>query len=148
MLTDYDCFEDFLALYCKIDGRPDILIKDLNSDDVQALNLAEDVGEISPMVNDNYRSQKLDFLFSSPFVYQKQYCYEHKTKKTVLTKETKLMGSPQIVRNEFDCKQFMVPANDGTEIPLNIYFKKDLFKLNRRNRVVLEGYGAYGIPLK
>jgi len=51
------------------------------------------------------------------------------------------------VRNEFDCKHFMVPAHDGTEIPLNIYFKKDWFKLNRRNRVVLEGYGAYGITM-
>ena len=41
----------------------------------------------------------------------------------------------------------MVPAHDGTEIPLTIYFKKDWFKLNRRNRVVLEGYGAYGISM-
>lgn len=70
MITEFDCFEDFLAVYCKIDGKPEILIKDLNRDDVQALNVTEDVGEIQPMVNDNYRSQKLDFMFSSPFVYQ------------------------------------------------------------------------------
>jgi len=41
----------------------------------------------------------------------------------------------------------MVPSHDGQEIPLNIYFKKDGFKLNRRNRVVMEGYGAYGISM-
>ena len=69
MITDFDCFEDFLALYCKIDGKPDILIKDLNSEQVQALHVTESVGEITPMVNDNYRAQKLEFLFSSPFVY-------------------------------------------------------------------------------
>jgi protease II len=41
----------------------------------------------------------------------------------------------------------MVPGHDGTEIPLNLYFKKDLLKMNRRNRVVMEGYGAYGISI-
>lgn len=51
------------------------------------------------------------------------------------------------MRNEFDCQHFMVPAHDGSEIPLNIYFKKEHFKLNRRNRVVMEGYGAYGISM-
>ena len=41
----------------------------------------------------------------------------------------------------------MVPAHDGEEIPLNLYYKKEYLKLNRRNRVVMEGYGAYGISM-
>jgi oligopeptidase B len=41
----------------------------------------------------------------------------------------------------------MVPGHDGTDVPLNLYFKKGNVKMNRRNRVLLEGYGAYGIPL-
>jgi hypothetical protein len=43
-------------LYCKIDGKPEILIKDLETKDVQALNVTNDVGEIAPMVNENYKS--------------------------------------------------------------------------------------------
>lgn len=41
----------------------------------------------------------------------------------------------------------MVPAHDGEEIPMNLYFKKNGFKMNRKNRVLIESYGAYGIPL-
>ena len=42
----------------------------------------------------------------------------------------------------------MVPSFDGTEIPMNIYYKKGMnFSLNRRNRVLLEAYGAYGLNL-
>jgi protease II len=41
----------------------------------------------------------------------------------------------------------MVPAHDGEEVPMILYYKKDGFKLNRKNRVLVEGYGAYGIPL-
>lgn len=51
------------------------------------------------------------------------------------------------MRNEFECQQFWVPAHDGEEIPLNLYYKKGSLKLNRRNRVLMEGYGAYGLPL-
>jgi protease II len=51
------------------------------------------------------------------------------------------------VRNEFECKQFLVPAHDGEEIPLNVYYKKGTVKLDRKNKTLLEGYGAYGISI-
>jgi protease II len=41
----------------------------------------------------------------------------------------------------------MVPGHDGEEIPVNLFYKKGNLKMNRRNRVLMEGYGAYGIPL-
>lgn len=41
----------------------------------------------------------------------------------------------------------MVPGHDGEEIPLNLFYKKGNLKMNRRNRVLMEGYGAYGIPM-
>ena len=40
----------------------------------------------------------------------------------------------------------MVPGYDGEEIPMNVYYKKGM-PLNRKNRVLLEGYGAYGINI-
>lgn len=41
----------------------------------------------------------------------------------------------------------MVPGHDGVEIPMNLYYKKGNVSLNRRNRVLMECYGAYGINL-
>jgi oligopeptidase B len=61
--------------------------------------------------------------------------------------EVKLRGSPQIVRNEFECKEMLVPSVDGEEVPMHLYFKKGSVDLNRRNRVLLEAYGAYGLNL-
>jgi prolyl oligopeptidase len=40
----------------------------------------------------------------------------------------------------------LVPSHDGETVPLNVYFKKGL-KLDRNNRTLLEGYGAYGLSL-
>lgn len=40
----------------------------------------------------------------------------------------------------------MVPSHDGTEVPMNVYYKKGMnIDLNRKNRVLLESYGAYGL---
>ena len=75
------------------------------------------------------------------------YEYNHKTNKKRLVKDVKLKGSPQIIRNEFECSQVLVPSHDGVEIPMNLYYKKGIVKMNRRNRVFMEGYGAYGIPM-
>lgn len=106
-----------------------------------------DIGEIEPMVNSEYESDKLRFQFSSPFIYSQQYEYNHHSRKTTKIQEVKLIGTPQIVRKQFEHKEFMVPGHDGVEIPMNIYFKKGSVDLNRRNRVLLESYGAYGLNM-
>lgn len=94
VITEFDCFESFVVLYCKVNGKPDIWVHDLDSKSTRPLKVAADVGEISPMVNDDYKATKVDFLFSSPFVYQQLYRYDHTQKKHFLKKETKLIGSP------------------------------------------------------
>jgi protease II len=60
-----------------------------------------------------------------------------------------LRGSPQIIRNQFESKEYLVPGHDGAEIPLNIYYKKNPgISPNRMNKVLMEVYGAYGICME
>jgi protease II len=70
VITEFDCFSSFVVLYCKVNGKPDILIHDLDSHKTTPLNVTPDVGEISPMVNDDYNATSVDFMFNSPFIYQ------------------------------------------------------------------------------
>jgi len=120
----------------------------LNSKEFNIIEInGGDIGEISPMLNQEYRKDTLRFLFSSPFIYQQQYEYNHQTRKNRKIQDIKLSGSPQIIRKNFECKEFMVPSHDGVEVPMNIYYKKGAVDLNRRNRVLMEGYGAYGLNL-
>ena len=76
-----------------------------------------------------------------------QYEYNHTTKAKKMVQDIKLMGKPAINREDFACEQVMVPAHDGEQIPMNLFYKKGNIKMNRRNRVLMEGYGAYGIPM-
>jgi len=145
IINEFDGFKDFIAIYIKNQGRPEILIQDLNTQSFSTIP-AGDVGEIYPGLNQDYESQSIRYTYSSPFVYSQVFDYYHNSKSKKMLKEYRLRGSPQIIRNEFDCKQFLVPSHDGETIPLNVYFKKGM-KLDRKNRVLLEGYGAYGLSL-
>lgn len=145
IINEFDGFKDFIAIYIKNQGRPEILIQDLNTNQFDSIKV-DDVGEIIPGLNQDYETDTLRYQFTSPFVYQQIYEYSHKNKSRKLLKEYKLTGSPQIVRNNFEVRQFLVPSHDGETVPLNVYFKKGL-TLNRKNKTLLEGYGAYGINL-
>lgn len=62
--------------------------------------------------------------------------------------DVKLQGSPKILRKNFDVKELLVPSHDGEEVPMTLFYQKDAVELNRRNRVLLECYGSYGIDMQ
>ena len=57
-------------MYCMRNGKPEILVQDLNDGKVNKVTVNDDVGEILPSVNEDYEATSLSFHFSSPFVYQ------------------------------------------------------------------------------
>ena len=122
-------------------------MQDLDTKKYSIISMDNDVGTIMAGMNQEYDTKKLNFNFQSPFIYQQQYEYDHVTKTKRKVQEVKLAGKPSINREDFVCEQIMVPGHDGEQIPLNLFFKKGTVKMNRRNRVLLEGYGAYGIPM-
>jgi len=48
--------------------------------------------------------------------------------------------------NDFESKQVFYPSSDGTRVPMIITYKKGL-QLNRRNPVMLYGYGGFNVNL-
>lgn len=98
VIAEFDCFKDFLVVYIKNQGRPELLVQDLTTREFTSISL-DDVGEIHPGLNQDYDTKSLRFSYSSPFTYNQLYEYNHQTKAKRLIKEYKLAGSPQIVRN-------------------------------------------------
>lgn len=71
LISEFDCFENFIAVYVKENNRPKIIIQDLETKEFNVIEINNgDVGEISPMLNQEYQKDTLRFMFSSPFVYQ------------------------------------------------------------------------------
>lgn len=93
IINEFDGFKDFIAIYIKNQGRPEIIIQDLNTKAFTNISV-DDVGEITPGLNQDYESDSLRYSYSSPFTYQQVYEYNHKSKARKLIKEYKLRGSP------------------------------------------------------
>lgn len=104
VIGEFDGFKDFFAIYCKRNGIPEIVIQDFDSNEFTSITVDNQVGEIQPGLNSDYNSSELNFFFRSPFVYNQVFKYDHKRGTKKLVKEHKLKGSPQIIRNEFDCQ--------------------------------------------
>lgn len=71
IISEFDCFEDFIAVYVRLNNRPKIIVQDLDSREFKTIDVNEgDIGEIDPMLNQDYKAKVLRFAFSSPFIYQ------------------------------------------------------------------------------
>lgn len=145
VIEEFDSFQDFIAVYLKTQGIGEILIYDLNTNEFETIGVQGEIGEISPAINQNYKEHKLRFTFSSPLIYDDLYEYDHTTKQVELLRSNKLRG-PEIVRESFVTERVEVPAHDGEGIPMTIIHKRDI-KMDRTNKCLVHGYGAYGLNL-
>ncbi len=69
VISEFDGFKDFFAIYCKRNGVPEIVIQDLDTKKFNSVKVNDEIGEISPGLNSDYNASDLNFFFSSPFVY-------------------------------------------------------------------------------
>lgn len=71
IISDFDCFKDFIAVYVKVNNRPQIIVQDLNTKKLHSVQVNDgDIGNIQSMMNNQYEVNSFRFLFSSPFIYQ------------------------------------------------------------------------------
>ena len=121
------------------------MILDLNTQKFNTIRVDDKIGEITPAINQNYRESRLRFTFTSPFVYDDLYEYDHNTGRVDLLQSNKLTG-PEIVKKRFTTQRVEVPAHDGESIPMTLIHSSDI-PFNRTNKTLITGYGAYGLNL-
>jgi len=80
LITEFDPFKDFIAVYCKRNGKPEIIVHDLDSKKHSTINVNNDIGAIGAGMNQDYETKNLNFHYQSPFVYMQQYAYNHTTR--------------------------------------------------------------------
>jgi oligopeptidase B len=72
---------------------------------------------------------------------------EYNTVDRTLSKFSNFDKKLKIESENYKSKMVWATANDGTEIPVTIIFRKDMFKKNGENPLLLEVYGSYGYSL-
>ena len=144
-IEEIDMFEHYLVVYYRCNGLPRVKVGDLKTGDFHEVqfDMGEEVFSVIPGVNLDYHSHSIRLQYSSPLCYLKTLEYDMKTRKLTTLKTTNLDG-PSIHTKKFHCRRVDVPAHDGNTIPMTLFHNKSL-QNDRKNRVVLKGYGAYGV---
>jgi oligopeptidase B len=139
VIADIDIFRDALVLYERstIDGSQRIRIKGSNGD--HSINIAQ---QMNPSGNMWYDAPSVQFTVESPVTgpLTHEYNFETETRSA-------LQSSISPEEEAYAHSRLLVPSHDGVQVPLTLIHRKDVDPFQRKNLVVLVGYGAYGEPV-
>jgi oligopeptidase B len=94
--------------------------------------------------NDDYAASKIYYVFNSMTTPSRVYTYDLQTGKREIFFEKKLRDT-QFSPENYESKRIWVTANDGTQIPVSIVYKKGT-NLSKAP-LLLYGYGSYGYTI-
>lgn len=143
-IDEVDMYEFNIVIYCRHKGVPVIKIYDLTNGKIHNMpfHKQESIFSIQPGTNLDYTSEEFTVIYSSPSVYEDTLIYNMKTQQIRVANSKKITGAP-LKLNNFVTTRLEVPSEDGVLVPMTLFHHKDILK-DRKNRVLIKGYGAYG----
>ncbi|KAH9088763.1 hypothetical protein Ae201684P_012977 [Aphanomyces euteiches] len=145
-IDEIDLFQDFLVLYERAAGVPQIRIAPLA--DLKSTHLVPladySNGILYPCANRNFASNTVRFSVATPLLPETVLQYEIPTRTLTVLKEAPAV--PQFDPSGYICHRVLVPHND-VQVPMTLVHAKDI-KYDGSNPTLLVGYGAYGINLE
>lgn len=119
---------------------------DLDEVDILKLNEDKDITEedfkdlyFSGL--DIYDTNKIWFSHDSLDTPVTLYDYNLDTKERNILREKEV---PNFDSSQYESKRVYATSDDGTQVPISIVYKKNLFNKNGSNPLYLYGYGSYG----
>ena len=144
LVEEIDCFENYLVVYERKDGREQIRISDMDgTSNVRYVAFPESTYHFDVAENGIFKSNILRFTYSSLITPTSTIDYHMDSGEWELKKENKISGYD---KSQYVCDYIFVTAKDGKKIPISISYKKGLV-LDGNNPTLLHGYGAYGATL-
>ncbi len=139
-LEDFDLFSTHLVLSLREKTLPQIEILDLTTREIKRLNFAESIYALESEVNLEFNSPTFRFAYSSLVTPHSIYEYNFSTGEKVLLKQQEIPSGYD--STQYESHRLWAKAEDGTEIPISIVYKKPRSETEPRP-LLLYGYGAY-----
>ncbi|CAM9870072.1 unnamed protein product, partial [Sphacelaria rigidula] len=114
--------------------------------EVKDTAMADGASVLRPGVNAWLDSKTARFSVSSPTAPEDVYDLCLQSGRLDLLRRTNVPGSPRFDSSNYRCYRVQVSSHDGVRIPLTIAHDRSIV-LDGTNRLVLHGYGAYGMHM-
>jgi oligopeptidase B len=144
MIDDLDLFRNFLVLYEREGGLPQIRVVDLRNGHSRRLSFPEPAYAVSPYTNRVYDTTEFRYRYQSPITPESVFSYDMETGASQLLKQKEVPGGYD--RGKYEVEQIYTVASDGAKIPVSVVHLKGA-KLDGSGPLYLYGYGSYGVSL-
>lgn len=95
------------------------------------------------LATDDYNIDSVRYSYTSLTTPVAQYSYNLVSQQPKLLKQQKVGGG--FVAANYETRRLWVKVTDGTLVPVSIVYRKNLFKKDGSNPMLLYAYGSYGI---
>ena len=143
LIQSFEVLKDFYVVQTKENGLTQIKVYDRKNKNWSNINFGQDAYVASMfMATDDYTSDSIRYNFTSLITPSATYLYNLSTKEKKLLKQQKVGGNynPDL----YETKRIWATGRDGTKIPVSIVYRKDKFKKDGSNPLLLYAYGSYG----
>jgi oligopeptidase B len=143
MLDEVDAFRDFVVLYEREGGLPQVTFLDPATGARRRVQFPEPDYDAAPDNNPEYDQSAFRVLYQSPVTPQSWLDVDAGSLQQKLVKRQPVPGYDP---SKYEVERVWAPARDGTKVPVAVLHKKGLPR-DGKAPLLLYGYGAYGVNI-
>lgn len=136
--------KDYFLVQSKVNGLTEIKVINRKNDSAYKVDFGEEAFVANMyMATDDYSSDSIRYSYASLTTPSSDYLYNLVTRQKQLLKQQVVAGG--FDASNYETKRIWAKATDGTMVPISLVYKKDQFKKDGTNPLLLYAYGSYGI---
>ena len=145
LVEDIDIFKDFLVVSERENGLNKIRIIRWDETEDYYLPFDNETYTASTSTNPDFNTSILRYAYNSLTTPNSVIDFNMETREKEVKKEQEVLGG-NFDKNKYTSERIWAPAGDGTKIPISLVYKKGITK-NKKNPLVIYGYGSYGVTI-
>ncbi|MBL7944021.1 MAG: S9 family peptidase [Flavobacteriales bacterium] len=144
-LEGIEIFKDFLVIEERKGGLTQMRIKRWDNTGDYYMEFQDPTYSMGIGANPEFNTDVLRYGYSSLVVPNSTFDFNMTTKERTLLKQQEIVGGYDA--SQYASEYVHAKADDGTLVPISIVYKKDMFKKDGTNPLLLYGYGSYGASM-
>jgi oligopeptidase B len=142
-LENAEVLKNYYVIQTRENGLTQIKILDRRTNKWNKVNFGqEDYVANMSMATDDFASDSIRYYFTSLSTPGTEYLYNLKNGRKKLLKQQKVGGG--FNASLYETKRIWSVSTDGTRVPVSLVYRKDRFKKDGSNPLLLYAYGSYG----
>ncbi len=143
MLAGMEFFKNHYALLEREDGLPHLRVTDMRTGNTQRIEMPEQVYDVGPMDNEEFDTTVLRYSYESLSTPRSVFDYDMEQHTSSLLKRQEVLGTFR--PEDYQTERLQATARDGVKVPISVVYRKGA-RRDGSAPLLLDGYGAYGIP--